>query len=180
MRLFIGVDTNLDLDKYIAYLDSVFLGVRHICVKHPHMTLQFVGELDKEYVSYLIDYLHRVKCKSFDLNIDGYSYFGQKNIGSIHFKVKPNLKLITLQDSIFNQCELFKIFLADQNVKLELNYAPFVPHITLLRFKENISKLQELDLNLKKSLQITTFVLYDSILTQNGSIYKEVYRFNLK
>lgn len=156
MRLYIGFDlSDFDISGYLDEIDNV-VKTKHSNVNHNHLTLQFVGEVDEQYVEDLVDHLHRVKKKTVEINIDGIGTFSN----SLHFKVKPNLKLMSLQEDIFNQCEQFKEYLEQmykQNV--ELSYANFVPHITLTRFLEK-PDLKNLKINIKKKIVRENFCLF--------------------
>lgn len=156
MRLYIGFDlSDFDISQYLEIIDTN-ISAKHTNVSHNHLTLQFIGEVDEKYIDDLIDHLHRVKKREVEINIDGYGTFSN----SIHFRVKPNLKLMSLQQDIFNQCEQFKEYMKSMYGEVvELSYTSFVPHITLTRLNEK-AKVTNLELNIKKKIIRDKFCLF--------------------
>lgn len=159
MRLFLAVDVPIEIP-------NLQIEKKHTVVNHAHVTLQFIGELEEKYLDELMGFLNRVKFKPFQLNIEGWGYFGSNFVNSVHYKVKPNYKLMKLQNDLFEQCVAFKDYMKEfYDINLTFPFCEFKPHITLLRIKEKVkpSELPDLsNLNIKRSFQIESFKLYDS------------------
>src|SRR3954470_7708364 len=91
-----------------------------------HLTLRFVGEVDRPVASDLADALSRVRAEPLMLRIQGVGRFEQRNGGALWAGVEPKPPLAALAAKVERVC---------QSVGLEPERRAFHPHITLARWK---------------------------------------------
>ncbi len=157
MRLFIATPVTLLFYKKLQEELSSYIIGNWTKGFNLHLTHLFIGEGDPENYK-------------FDLNIPneqivakGFGFFNRK---ILYLKAaSPNI------DSIHNQ-------LLD---KIDIDSKPFKPHITLCRIKniKDFSKVKEILAKyeiLETKIDFNVY-LYNSTLTQNGPVYKKIYKY---
>jgi 2'-5' RNA ligase len=148
-----------------------------------HITLWFFGETGKEKIQSLCEVLQQVSSntKAFEFKTVHPGIFGSRYTPRlIWLGIEPQSNFVSLHKTI--------------EVSLrQLNYVSnrqnFIPHISLCRIKKLKDKVLFMDAfeKFKKSfvgntLHVSYFSLFESILTPEGPIYKEinVFEFNKK
>ena len=135
-----------------------------------HLTLRFVGEIERPTADDLADALARVRANSFELRIAGTGRFEQRNSGALWAGVEPKPTLAALAAKIERVC---------QSVGLEPERRAFHPHITLARWKGRRTREVQDFLQRKGGLASCPFVadefiLFKSRLSRHGAHYEEV------
>ena len=162
MRLFIAVDLPSDIENYFLDLQNKLDNVR--LTKSFHLTLLFLGNIDN--LNKIVSNLENIKCDPFKLTTTQIGAFPNKNyIKVIWVGLEEEEKLNRLVDEIDSIL----------NIKREHK---FHPHITLARVNKKIN-FPEIKLH-SFTFPVTCFVLYQSILTREGPIYKKIKKFKLK
>lgn len=140
-----------------------------------HLTLRFVGEVDRPIAEDLAAALGTVRSQPFDIRISGVGRFEQRSAGSLWAGVEPKPPLAALAAKVERMCQL---------VGLEPERRAFHPHITLARWKGRRTREVHAFLERKRGLgseafRIERFVLFESHLSRHGPHYEEVDNYEL-
>lgn len=161
MRLFIGIklDTKAikKIDSYMNYLYQTGVRGTYTKTNNIHLTLEFLGEVDKDKVSKLLDIINSVDISKLEyLEIDR-----TKMLKSI-------IVLNVLKSDILLEVQ------KDLHLKLKVNgfnlqERPYSPHITLVR--EASKSFEE---NIKVVSVVSKITLFESVRINNSLVYKEL------
>lgn len=142
-----------------------------------HLTLKFIGEIEKNLIPEIItklNFLNNLSTQTLELT----------NFGSFYYKKEPKIFWAGLKvsDELINAVNLVEDYLYEFGIEKEKRN--FKPHLTLLRIK-NIAKTDFLsklkDLNFEPIVfEADKIVLYKSELLPTGSVYKSLHKFQLK
>ena len=135
-----------------------------------HLTLRFIGEVDRPLADDLADSLARIHSRSFELRISGTGRFEQRNSGALWAGIEPKAPIAALAAKIERAC---------QQVGLEPERRAFHPHITLARWKGRRTREVEEFLPRTRGLAsepfaVNGFILFESRLSRHGAHYEEV------
>jgi 2'-5' RNA ligase len=135
-----------------------------------HLTLRFIGEVDRPVADDLAGALGRVRADRFDLRVNGVGRFEQRNSGALWAGVEPREPIAALSAKVERVC---------QQAGLEPEHRAFHPHITLARWKgrrsREVADFLERHRALKSQpFEVTEFALFESRLSRHGAHYEEV------
>ena len=143
---------------------------RWVADEQLHLTLKFVGEVDRPVADDIADALSRVHSPGFELRIAGAGRFEQRNAGALWAGVEPREPVATLAAKIDRAC-------------LAAGIAPerraFHPHITLARWNGRRSREVADFLERSRGLasrpfSVDAFTLFESQLSRHGAHYEQV------
>ena len=140
-----------------------------------HLTLRFIGEVDRPVAQDLADALSRIRAERFQLRISGSGRFEQRNSGALWAGVEPKAPAAALAAKVERVC---------QQVGLEPERRAFFPHITLARWKGRRTREVAAFLDRTRGLssqlfEVESFILFESQLSRHGAHYEEVASFPL-
>ena len=140
-----------------------------------HITLRFVGEVERPVAEDLAVALTRIQSAPFDLRIRGVGRFEQRNSGALWAGVEPKEPVAALAAKVERAC---------QSVGLEPERRAFHPHITLARWKGRRSREVADFFERQRGLAsddftVDQFILFESRLSRHGAHYEEVARYRL-
>ncbi len=140
-----------------------------------HLTLRFVGQVERPVASDLADALGRLRFGRFALQVKGVGRFEQSKGGALWAGVEPREPVAALAAKVERIC---------QSVGLEAERRSFHPHLTLARWNGRRSREVAFFLERNRSLvsdpfEIDRFILYESHLSRHGPHYEEVADFPL-
>ncbi|HEX8841855.1 MAG TPA: RNA 2',3'-cyclic phosphodiesterase [Sphingomicrobium sp.] len=135
-----------------------------------HLTLRFIGEVDRPQADDLADALGRIRAERFQLRIVGVGRFDQRRAGALWAGVEPREPVAALASKVERVC---------QQVGLEPERRAFHPHITLARWKGRRTREVQEFLERKRGLSseafdVDCFILFESRLSRHGAHYEEV------
>jgi RNA 2',3'-cyclic 3'-phosphodiesterase len=135
-----------------------------------HLTLRFIGEVERPLAEDIAAALHNVRFPAFDLKIAGVGQFAQRNGGALWAAVEPRAPLAALAAKVERACV---------TAGLEPERRAFHPHITLARWNRRSSALVQAFLErnrgiASKPFPVTDFTLFESQLSRHGAHYDEV------
>jgi 2'-5' RNA ligase len=135
-----------------------------------HLTLRFVGEVDRHVAADLGDALGRVRAAALELRIKGVGSFDHRAAGALWAGVEPKEPVAALAAKIERVC---------QRVGLEPERRTFHPHITLARWKGRRTHELADFLDRRRGLAseafaVEEFILFESRLSRHGAHYEEV------
>jgi len=141
-----------------------------------HLTLRFIGEVERPVADDLAAELARVHAPPFELRIAGTGRFEQRNSGALWAGVQPRAPLAALAAKVERAC---------QSVGLEPERRAFHPHITLARWKGRRSCEIAAFLDRTRGLasdpfEVSEFTLFESRLSRHGAHYEEVASYELR
>ena len=140
-----------------------------------HLTLRFIGEVERPVANDIAVSLNRIRSPSFDLAVAGVGKFERRNGGAIWAGIHPKESVAALAA---------KIERAIQQVGIEAEHRSFMPHITLARWRrsdaEAVDAFLRRNSDLKsESFRVEGFILFESRLSRHGPHYEEIAAFPL-
>lgn len=158
-----------------ALLDTMegIPGARWQDADNLHITLRFIGEVDRHHQADLMCALHDVRFTPFDIALAGVGHFeGPRRAKAIWAAVRPNGDLDTLQ---------MRVEMACRRAGCVAETRKYVPHVTLARLTSGSGPIGDwLTANGTLALpewRASGFSLFESDLTPNGPIYSEIAQF---
>src|SRR5436305_7998533 len=121
-----------------------------------HLTLRFVGEVDRPVAQDVADALATVRSERFAARIAGVGRFEQRNSGALWAGVEPRPPLAALAAKVERAC---------QAVGLEPERRAYHPHITLARWKG------------RRSREVKDFLVRTSALSSEPYVVTEFTQF---
>jgi 2'-5' RNA ligase len=140
-----------------------------------HLTLRFVGEVDRPVGEDLAAALGRLHANGFSLRVDGVGRFEQRSRGALWAGVQPKEPVAALAAKIERAC---------QAIGLEPERRAFHPHITLARWKGRRTReiadfLDRTRGLVSEPFAVDAFTLFESRLSRHGARYEEIARYPL-
>lgn len=140
-----------------------------------HLTLRFVGEVERPVADDLADALARIEADRFSLRIKGVGRFEQRNSGALWAGIEPREPVAALAAKVERVC---------QSVGLEPERRAFHPHVTLARWKgrrtREVQNFLERTAGLvSETFEVDRFTLFESRLSRHGAHYEAVADFLL-
>lgn len=133
-----------------------------------HMSLAFLGDISRDQA----DILGRIltaqteRFSPFTLTLDKLGYFGFEHESTLWCSVRPDNNLKALVSTVYK---------AVHDSRIHFESKPFKAHITLGR-KINIMNCQLNSIDVRPlSFPVNEITLYQSTLTPDGPIYREMY-----
>ena len=173
MRCFIGIDLSVEATKEIERLQRIIkphYGGKTTVGENLHLTLKFLGEIEDGTLNEAKKKLSTIEHQSFELTLNELEVFSQQLIKMVWVKVST----VPLQPVIDNY--LKNIFEPEHR---------FMGHITIARVKKIEDKqsffklINNTTIN-KIIFTVREFYLKESILTNEGPIYKVINKYCLK
>ncbi len=140
-----------------------------------HLTLRFVGEVERPVAEDLAAALAHVRAQRFNARIRGVGRFEQRSTGTLWAGVEPKPPLASLAAKIERAC---------QQIGLEPERRAFHPHITLARWKGRRAREVQHFLEHQAGLtsepfEVKDFILFESRLSRHGAHYEAVTSYGL-
>lgn len=125
-RLFTGIEIPADIGERLSLLRGGLPGARWIDKENYHLTLRFVGDIDRDVADDVADTLGRVSRSGFEVAIDGLASFGTRKPHAIVARIQPSRALTELQ------AEHERLL---QRIGLPAEQRKYIPHVTLARLR---------------------------------------------
>jgi len=175
-RLFVAIRPPEDVrDLLIDAMDDS-PALRWVGDEQLHLTLRFIGEVERPVANDIAAALDRVRSSNFQIRISGAGKFEKRTGGALWAGVEPKTPVVGLAA---------KVERALQQVGLEPEHRAFSPHITLARWNRRNSEAVEAFLRRNSDLHsdpfdVDRFVLFESKLSRHGPHYEGIAAFALK
>ena len=180
MRAFIGIDlpfkTKDKISKIQEDLKALNLKLKWANSKNIHLTLKFLGNIKELRIPEIKEAINKTTkdLSAFEISLKDFGFFPNQN--------KP--RVFFIETSKANLLKSIADKLEDSLAKIGFEKeGRFKSHITLARIKalDNIALLKDKieTIKLEEKFQIKAVTLYQSTLTPDGPIYKEIYTNNL-
>lgn len=180
MRLFVGLGLPEGLGQRLAILEAGLPGARWVAPENMHVTLRFIGEVQRDAAEDIDEMLAGVSAPGFDLHLQGVGTFGKgAKARSVWVGLQPSEELAFLQAKV-------------ESAVVRGGQPPegrkFSPHITLARFNSSAdpNRIQRFiegnSLFRAGPWTIDHFTLFESRMGKGGSIYTPLadYALNLQ
>jgi len=140
-----------------------------------HLTLRFIGEVERPLADDLAAALGPIRFPAFDLKISGVGRFEQRSGGALWAGVDPRKPVAELAAKVDRACIA---------AGLEPERRAFHPHVTLARFghtnAEAARDFERRNADLESEpFSVERFILFESRLSRHGPHYEEVAEFRL-
>ena len=174
-RLFVAIRPPEDVrDLLIDAMDDS-PALRWVGDAQLHLTLRFIGEVERPVANDVAAALERVRSPSFALSVVGVGKFEQRNGGALWAGVQPKEPAAALAT---------KVERAIQQAGLEPEHRAFMPHITLARWNRRNTEAVEAFLRRNSALRsepfrVDRFILFESRLSRHGAHYEQIASFPL-
>lgn len=141
-----------------------------------HISLRFIGEVERPLANDLADALKRIRSDAFQLRISAVGRFEQRSGGALWAAIEPKAPLAALAAKVERVC---------QETGLEPERRAFHPHITIARWKGRRTREVQDFLERTRDLssepfEVTEFILFESHLSRHGTHYEPVATYPLK
>lgn len=135
-----------------------------------HLTLRFIGEVERPLANDLAAALVPLRFDPFELRVEGVGRFDQRNGGALWAGVAPKQPVAALAGKIERIC---------QEVGLAPERRAFHPHITLARWKGRSRRAADSFIEGARGLSSTPFavdrfILFESRLSRHGPHYEAI------
>ena len=168
-RLFVAIRPPEDVRNLLvdAMDDSADFRWQHD--EQLHLTLRFVGEVDRPIAEDLAAALAAIRSPPFQLRVHGAGRFEERSSGALWAGVEPKAAVAALAAKVERVC---------QAVGLEPERRAFHPHITLARWKGRRTREVAAFLDRTRGLasepfEVDRFILFESRLSRHGAHYEE-------
>lgn len=174
-RLFIGIDPPAPIKAQLLDLMGGIAGARWQTEEQLHLTLRFVGEVDRRQAEDVAAALDGLRHPGFDLALSGTGLFERRGRPqALWVGVTPQEPVKALHN---------KVEQAVTRTGLPHEGRAFMPHITIARFGKEAGPLTSFMAGVggvsSAPFHVGDFCLYESQLTRDGSVYTILERYPL-
>ncbi|MGV3770848.1 MAG: RNA 2',3'-cyclic phosphodiesterase [Sphingobium phenoxybenzoativorans] len=174
-RLFVALRPPVPVRDHLLGLMHGVEGARWQSDDQLHLTLRFIGEVDRHQASDIAAALARVTAPAFDLALSGAGTFDRRGrIDTLWAGVTPHDQVAALHARIDRACIM---------AGCASEHRAYLPHITLARLNRASAPLHDfLAANAGLSsapFPVSEFGLYESILGREGPVYHLAERYPL-
>ena len=140
-----------------------------------HLTLRFIGEVERPLANDLAAALGTLRFERFALRVAGVGRFDRRGGGALWAGVEPKSPVAALAAKVERVC---------QDAGLEPERRAFHPHITLARWKGRSSRAADAFIARARGLSsepfaVDRFILFESHLSRHGPHYEPVASYRL-
>lgn len=140
-----------------------------------HLTLRFIGEVERPLANDIAAGLERIRSESFELRIAGAGTFDRRGGGALWAAVSPKEPVSALAAKVERACVA---------AGLEPEHRAFHPHVTLARWRGR--RTRDLDRSLTRTaslssdaFEVAAFTLFESHLSRHGAHYEAAANYRL-
>jgi 2'-5' RNA ligase len=169
-RLFVAIHPPEEITDLLVDAMDDSPELRWVGDEQLHLTLRFVGEVERPVANDLAAALGQIRFDRFELRVNGVGRFDQRNGGAIWAGVDPKTPVAALAAKVERIC---------QEIGLDPERRAFHPHITLARWKGRSSRVADDFVERNGGLSsppflVDRFILFESHLSRHGPHYDEV------
>jgi 2'-5' RNA ligase len=170
-RLFVAIRPPAGVRDRLLELMQGVPGLRWQDDDQLHLTLRFIGEVERPVAEDLAAGLEHIRFDVFPIALDGVGRFDRRRGGALWAGVSPKDKLKALAQKVERAC---------QAAGLPPERRAFHPHITLPRWSKaapDLAPFIQRHAGLKSDpWEVENFALYKSHLARDGAHYEEILR----
>ncbi|HWD28874.1 MAG TPA: RNA 2',3'-cyclic phosphodiesterase [Rhizomicrobium sp.] len=167
-RLFVALAIPDAVAQSLALIQSGVPGAHWQSRAQLHLTLRFIGEVDGREAAMIGDALAAIDAPAFALELHGTGEFGGKHPHALWAGVRASEPLLHLQK---------KVDSAIRRAGYQNDREKFTPHVTVARLGHTpvgtvMDYLTDHALYSSAPFAVAEFILYSSVLTSDGSVYR--------
>lgn len=175
LRLFVAIRPPHAIRRRLLASMGGISGARWQSDDQLHLTLRFIGEVERHQAGDIHAALGNVRHASFDLSLNGMGSFDRRGfIDAVWVGVTPQEQVRALHR---------KVDVALARVGLPPDERAFLPHITIARLNRNAGPignlLEEAGGLSSPAFTVDSFALFESDLTHEAAVYSVVERYRL-
>ena len=175
-RIFVAIRFPQDIRDLLVDAIDDSAELRWVPEDQLHLTLRFIGEVERPVAEEIASHLGRVRAEAFTLAIRGLGRFDQRSGGTLWAGVEPKAPVAALAAKIDRACVA---------AGLEPERRAFHPHITLARFGRSSAGaaadfLQRNAALASDAFPVSSFALIESHLSRHGAHHEEVASYALR
>ncbi len=175
-RLFVGIDPPGPVKDQLLLLQGGIAAARWQSRAQFHLTLRFIGEVDRHQAQDISAAMHGISYPAFELALSGSGLFDRKEkIHTLYVGVTPDLLVRTLHN---------KVDQALSRIGIDPEKKSYLPHITLARLnhhKAELANFMALSGGVSGApFEVNDFCLYESTLTRDAAVYTILERYPLR
>jgi 2'-5' RNA ligase len=169
-RLFVAIRPPEDIRDLLIDAMGDSPELRWVQDENLHLTLRFIGEVERPLGDDIALALSRIRSGPFELRLSGVGIFEQRNGGALWAGVQPKEPVAALAAKVERACVA---------AGLEPERRTFHPHVTLARWNRREATAAQAFLERNRALAseafaVDRFILYESRLSRHGAHYEEV------
>lgn len=169
-RLFVAIRPPEEVRNLLIDAMDDSPALRWVGEEQLHLTLRFIGEVERPVANDIAAALERVRAPTFGLSAVGVGKFEQRNGGALWAGVAPRQPVAALAA---------KVERAIQQAGLEAEHRAFMPHITLARWNRRNAEAVDTFIRRNTDLrsqpfEVDRFILFESKLSRHGPHYEEI------
>jgi 2'-5' RNA ligase len=174
-RLFVAIRPPEDIRDLLVDAMDDSPELRWVRDEQLHLTLRFIGEVERPVAEDIADLLSRISFPAFELAISGVGRFDQRSGGALWAGVSARKPVAELAAKVDRACVA---------AGLEPERRAFHPHITLARFGRHSARGAR-DFERKHSdlssppFAVDRFILFESHLSRHGAHHEQVAAYSL-
>jgi 2'-5' RNA ligase len=167
-RLFVAIRPPPDQRIWLKSLASPIIGARWQDDNQLHVTLRFIGDIDRHGARDVADALRRMRFSPLTMAVNGVGSFDRRGrVDTLWAGIQPRDRLTHLHDKIDRAC---------LSTGLPAETRTYIPHITLARFGHSGGAIgsfvaQHAGLT-GPPFRVDRFGLYESLLGGSGATYR--------
>jgi RNA 2',3'-cyclic 3'-phosphodiesterase len=174
-RLFVGIDPPEAIKSAVLALQGGISGARWQHDDQLHITLRFIGEVDRRVGNDIAAHLASISHPYFDAQLHSVGTFDRRgSVHTLYAGVTPEAPLRTLHKKIDHMLV---------HLGLDADARAYVPHLTLARLNQSCGTLAHFLAAhggfVSEAFAVLDFCLYESQLTRDGAHYTIVERYPL-
>ena len=175
-RLFVAIRPPEEIRDVLVDLMDEGPSLGWVADDNIHLTLRFIGEVERPVANDIADALSRIAFPAFALRLVGVGRFDQRRGGALWAGVEPRAAVSELAAKIDRACVA---------AGLEPERRAFHPHVTLARYRRHNAEAAK-DFERRSSalssepFAVDRFVLFESHLSRHGAHYEEVATYSLQ
>ncbi len=174
-RLFVAIRPPEDIRDLLIDAMGDSPELRWVSDENLHLTLRFIGEVERPLADDIALALSRIRSGPFDLRLGGVGMFEQRNGGALWAGVQPKEPVAALAAKVERACVA---------AGLEPERRAFHPHVTIARWNRRDAQAAQAFLERNRALAsgafaVDRFILYESRLSRHGPHYEEVAEYAL-
>ena len=169
-RLFVAIRPPEAIrDRLIDAMDDSPV-LRWVPFDNLHLTLRFIGEVERPMAEDIARALHAIRPPAFSLRLWSVGRFDQRGGGSVWAGIEPREPVAALAAKVDRACVA---------AGLEPEHRAFHPHVTLARFRRSAEQeasdfvRRHSDLA-SEAFQVDSFTLFESRLSRHGAHYEPI------
>ncbi|HEX8215765.1 MAG TPA: RNA 2',3'-cyclic phosphodiesterase [Allosphingosinicella sp.] len=174
-RLFVAIRPPRPVREQLLTLKGGVADVRWQTEDQIHITVRFIGEVDRHIGADIAAALGSVRHPAFEIALSGIGTFGKRGQpGILWAGLTPHNRLKALHKKVDHACI---------RSGLEPEGRAYRPHITLARLKRGAGSIEDVVERCaglaSAPFQVDNFGLFESSLTPEGAVYTMVERYSL-